>query len=256
MALSDVIRRYRDRAAGCNPVTRTGLQVGLQVTLEKTTGYDACNPCNPVTPKVEDGRVACAKVEAANDPGRVEPMEKPEAVAPPADAAPSDGLRPAEVVHREYLRHTFACRVCAAAGKGCGERCPEGSGLWSAYVQAAGAGGLPWRERYSVTGCSSSAKTTTYNPADYRPADAAELARMARRIAHAEALGASTDEAERVADVLHLRDRDADDRRLCLECRHIRADRAGWRCAVFGLIPREWVTVQLQRCDRFTEVAT
>ena len=84
----------------------------------------------------------------------------------------------------------------------------------------------------------------------------AEIDAFMARLARFTDKGASYDEAERVADVLHLRDRDADDRRLCLECRHIRADRAGWRCAVFGLIPREWVTVQLQRCDRFTEVAT
>jgi len=47
MALSDVIRRYRDRAAGCNPVTRTGLQVGLQVTLEKQRGTTLVTPVTP-----------------------------------------------------------------------------------------------------------------------------------------------------------------------------------------------------------------
>ena len=43
--------------------------------------------------------------------------------------------------------------------------------------------------------------------------------------------GISQDEAEAVADKLVLRDRDLDDRRLCLECSNLQSHWAGaWRC--------------------------
>jgi hypothetical protein len=82
----------------------------------------------------------------------------------------------------------------------------------------------------------------------YTPANAAEIARMAARVERAEALGLSAREADALADRLHLRDREGDDRRLCIECQHIRASGTGWRCASLGSIPREWVATQLQRC--------
>jgi hypothetical protein len=88
-----------------------------------------------------------------------------------------------------------------------------------------------------------------------QPASAEELERMAARVARGERLGLSAREADAAADVLHLRDRDRDDRHLCLECQHVRADRAGWRCAALrGPIPSAWVTRQLQRCNKFKGV--
>ena len=74
--------------------------------------------------------------------------------------------------------------------------------------------------------------------------------------------GISLDESEAVADKLLLRDRDLDDRRLCLECRNLQGHRASaWRCG-------EWqraeiahqakdaqlsaaLVLQLQRCGGF-----
>lgn len=66
-------------------------------------------------------------------------------------------------------------------------------------------------------------------------------------------------EAERLAERLTLRDRGGDDRRLCVECRHLggRADSL-WRCAssrtagVGSDLPRTLV-VQLQRCPGFKD---
>jgi hypothetical protein len=85
-----------------------------------------------------------------------------------------------------------------------------------------------------------------------QPASAEELERMAARVERAEAIGLSAREADAIADRLHLRDREGDDRRLCLECQHVRADREGWRCAAIRApIPREWVATQLQRCPSF-----
>lgn len=72
--------------------------------------------------------------------------------------------------------------------------------------------------------------------------------------------GVSHDEAERLADKLVLRDREADDRRLCLECSYLHG--AGrWRCGNWhragvaihlkdAHIPRDLV-LALQRCPGF-----
>lgn len=64
--------------------------------------------------------------------------------------------------------------------------------------------------------------------------------------------------AETLADSLIKRDRDGDDRRLCLECRHLQHGIGLWGCnhwrraglAVSG-VPAEVVTL-LQRCEGFT----
>lgn len=72
--------------------------------------------------------------------------------------------------------------------------------------------------------------------------------------------GVSYDEAERLADKLVLRDREGDDRRLCLECSHLHG--AGrWRCGNWqraavaiqlkdAYIPADLV-LALQRCPGF-----
>lgn len=55
--------------------------------------------------------------------------------------------------------------------------------------------------------------------------------------------------SERLAEMLVHRDRDMDDRRLCVECRHAGP---GWRCA-----QREaFILDQLQRCPAFKEINT
>ena len=63
-------------------------------------------------------------------------------------------------------------------------------------------------------------------------------------------------EAETLADKLVIRDRESDDRRLCLECSNL-SRAGGWRCAQWqraGLgaagVPADLVR-QLQRCDSF-----
>jgi hypothetical protein len=87
---------------------------------------------------------------------------------------------------------------------------------------------------------------------NYIPATEQELVRMLARVQRAEALGLSAREADTAADTLHARDRfGPHDMRLCVECARLRADRTGWRCAVLGAIPRDWVTCTLQRCNRF-----
>ena len=63
-------------------------------------------------------------------------------------------------------------------------------------------------------------------------------------------------DAETLADKLVTRDREADERRLCLECSNLSRG-SGWRCAQWqraGLgtasLPADLVR-QLQRCDSF-----
>lgn len=69
-----------------------------------------------------------------------------------------------------------------------------------------------------------------------------------------------TTEAEGLADSLVKRDRDGDDRRLCLECSHLRRSAGLWRCGQHQRagwagadVPADVVKL-LQRCDGFKEV--
>lgn len=71
--------------------------------------------------------------------------------------------------------------------------------------------------------------------------------------------GVNTTEAEGMADALVQRDREADERRLCLECSHLRRSAGLWRCGQWervGLavadVPGEVVNM-LQRCSAFNE---
>ena len=74
--------------------------------------------------------------------------------------------------------------------------------------------------------------------------------------------GLPTNDAETLADKLALRDRESDDRRVCLECQHFAGQGAGsWRCGNWqtagvairsrdAQLPGDLV-VQLQRCGGF-----
>ncbi len=71
--------------------------------------------------------------------------------------------------------------------------------------------------------------------------------------------GLDDTEAETLADGLVIRDRDEDDRRLCLECLHLKGCGTSWTCnqwrraglAVSG-VPADVVRLP-QRCDNFKE---
>ena len=75
--------------------------------------------------------------------------------------------------------------------------------------------------------------------------------------------GLARNDGEVLADRLVLRDREQDDRRVCLECQHFAGHRAGsWRCgnwlragvatrALYAALPANLVN-QLQRCAGFT----
>ena len=90
----------------------------------------------------------------------------------------------------------------------------------------------------------------------------AEIDTFAARLHQFTDKGLACNEGEALADKLVVRDREQDDRRVCLECKHFGGHGAGsWRCgnwqaAGIALRPRDAqlsadLVVQLQRCDGF-----
>ena len=86
----------------------------------------------------------------------------------------------------------------------------------------------------------------------------AEIHTFTQRLHQFTRRGLAELEAESLADKLVARDREADDRRLCLECSS-QGRGSGWRCNQWTLaglggagLPADLVR-QLQRCDSFTE---
>jgi hypothetical protein len=87
----------------------------------------------------------------------------------------------------------------------------------------------------------------------------AEIDRFKTRLARLTDLGVLQSDAERMADLLVIRDRERDDRAMCLECTHLqRGGRCGnWQHSGVAIrardafMPLELVR-QLQRCEGFT----
>lgn len=89
-----------------------------------------------------------------------------------------------------------------------------------------------------------------------------EIDTFKARLARFTDKGTGTDVGEALADKLVIRDRESDDRRLCLECRHLAGYGPGsWRCGNWQAagtaikardagLPADLVW-QLQRCDGF-----
>lgn len=91
-----------------------------------------------------------------------------------------------------------------------------------------------------------------------------EIDTFTARLARFTDKGLGLDQAEALADKLVRRDREPDDRRLCLECAHLAGHSgANWRCRnwqVAGVACQERdallsaaLVFQLQRCDGFSE---
>ena len=91
-----------------------------------------------------------------------------------------------------------------------------------------------------------------------------EIDTFTARLARFTDKGLCLDAAESLADKLVNRDREADDRRLCLECAHLAGYAAGtWGCSNWqraaiastardALLPAALV-IQPQRCDGFKD---
>ena len=95
----------------------------------------------------------------------------------------------------------------------------------------------------------------------------AEIDTFAARLHQFTDKGLSRNDGEALADKLVVRDREQDDRRVCLECKHFAGHGAGsWRCGNWqaagvairsrdAQLPADLV-MQLQRCDGFTAHST
>jgi hypothetical protein len=90
-----------------------------------------------------------------------------------------------------------------------------------------------------------------------------EIGTFMARMARFTTKGMTIADSEVLADKLVIRDRDQDDRKVCLECRHIAGHGAGswhcgnWQASVVAMRSRDAqlpadLVVQLQRCDGFT----
>jgi hypothetical protein len=79
-----------------------------------------------------------------------------------------------------------------------------------------------------------------------------EIGTFMSRLARFTDKGLSYDDAQRLADKLVIRDREGDDRRLCLECAHLKGLGChNWQQAQVGEhLPRDLVAV-LQRCGGY-----
>ncbi len=88
-----------------------------------------------------------------------------------------------------------------------------------------------------------------------------EIDTFTARLARFTNKGLGLDAGERLADKLVIRDRDKDDRRICLECSHLAGYAGSWRCrdwqragvAIQGRdaqVPGDLVQL-LQHCDGF-----
>lgn len=93
-----------------------------------------------------------------------------------------------------------------------------------------------------------------------------EIATFIVRLEQFSHKGVSLAEAELLAERLVLRDRDEDDRQLCLECQHLQGDMGRWRCAnaqragmavgtANAPLPAG-LTQQLQRCPGLNPTTT
>ncbi len=88
------------------------------------------------------------------------------------------------------------------------------------------------------------------------PSDAmntAEIEQFTARLTRFAGRGLALADAERLADKMVIRDREGDDRRVCLECAHLSGRRCGgWQHAGIGgpVVPAELVQ-RPQRCPAF-----
>lgn len=167
-------------------------------------------------------------------------------------------------------------------GEGCTLDTPDTSQIDSARETAANDTAAPWRVTVApgtppdtLARLRSASLALDRNQASLptEPPDAwcwphstamngAEIHTFTARLARFIDKGLIPAEAETLADKLVVRDRDADDRRYCLECVHLRhGGRCGnWQKAGIAIkaigtrLPDDFITI-LQRCDGFTKEA-
>lgn len=166
----------------------------------------------------------------------------------------------AEPVTPKPVHSCATCTHCTQA-RTCAE--PEAAGLadrfrvvWLDLIGNHGRTCTAWSESDQRQPAEMVSKLTPEQQRAVIGLDDAELQRLSRYMRRAQRHGLDLDVCERIADLLTLRDRQHDDRRMCLECSHLEpsgrcaAARSG-RLAGAGrdLHP---VKVVLMRCPGFT----
>lgn len=156
------------------------------------------------------------------------------------------------------------CTHCLPRGT-CAQ--PEAAGL----IPAGAGFGIVWPEPGHADGCTAfeampgKATDRPYrlsrsdaDTAHAEPWDDAAIGRFQARVQRIRRRGFGEQDADDLAEWLHLRDVHADHRALCLECRHLAGTAAtGWRCgnhnaaAVARELPAELVTT-FQVCPGFS----
>jgi len=110
-----------------------------------------------------------------------------------------------------------------------------------------------------VSGSSATANPDRYCWPHSKALNSAEIDTFTARVHQFIRYGLDSPEAEGLADALVTRDRDADDRRLCLECSHLRLSADLWRCGQWrqaelsGPDVAGVVVTMLQRCAGFND---
>lgn len=158
--------------------------------------------------------------------------------------------------HNAYTAHLWRCDKCAAAGQGYGERCADGSRLWDAYNKAA-----EWERAERKAAKRRIRILVPIEFCDHRdPAIDAEIERMNERSNAFGKRGLTAEEVDIAVECLLRRDRDFDDRHLCVECARLKRlspqnaqnedEKTVFWCGADRVrIPREWVIHQVQRCE-------
>lgn len=157
-----------------------------------------------------------------------------------------------------YQAHHWQCRTCIAGSQGRGQRCPVGLSLWRGYEAAE-------RVRDRAPDGESDTKrapcprvTGDNHQAEARAAMSdAEVDRFMARVVRFVDRGLELGQAESIADALVLRDREGDDRRMCIECQHYTSTRScgrAWTAGLGASGPGE-LAFRLQRCHAFGPLA-
>lgn len=154
-----------------------------------------------------------------------------------------------------YQAHHWTCPRCIAAGQSRGQRCPMGLNLWRNY-EAAAERPKSAQAVHEVSLVAPEAAVASLRSPDEPSMSDVEIERFQARVERLTSRALGLTQAEALADSLLIRDRQRDDRRMCVECIHCTSTRRCSRTqqAGIGLAPTEMLgdlAMRLQRCPAF-----
>jgi hypothetical protein len=119
---------------------------------------------------------------------------------------------------------------------------------------------VEWLNREAANDTGKTGESSRWEWHRYTVMDGPEIDTFTARVESLNTKGVSLEDAERLADELLTRDRERDDRRMCLECAHLKGS-GRWRCGNWQRadVSAEGLATDLvlmrQRCNGFEEVA-